>query len=127
MKTNKSGSLTINPKLDAYSYDWYKLGMMSGDVYLVNDYNYSSTTVRHYYKLMRFIEDKGLTIVRIEAPKGLQNLTACADHYKNLMTNCANEMSKPRKRETTKQRLMNELNELEKKYNFVIGLIQNEK
>lgn len=134
MKTNKSGytknsagTLVVNPNLDAYSYDWYKLGMQVGDVYLVNNFNYSSTTIKHYYKLMRFIrEQKGLKIVTIEAPKGLQNLKAAQDHYAQLMQNVSAELVAPRKRETTKKRLAAELVELEKQYNFVMELMQNE-
>lgn len=135
MQTNKSGytknstgSLVVNPNLDAYSYGWYKLGMLVGDVYLVNNYNYSSTTIKHYYNLMKFIrEQKGLKIITIEAPRGLQNLKAAQDHYTQLMHNVSAELVSPRKREITKQRLAAELIELEKQYNFVMELMHNEK
>lgn len=125
---NSTGTLRINKDKVAYSYVWYKLGMLLSDgTYLINNFNYSSTTIKHYYKLVRHVRDKVSTnIVFIEAPKGLNNLNQALEYNHNKFMRIKTELANPRKRQITKDRLRTELVELESKIKLIERLINEE-
>lgn len=86
----------------ATSYEWYTLAkQLNNGTMLLNIYNYSSTTVRHYYKMRKQLTSLGLDIVEIEAPKGLQDLTSAVNLYKRYIADLESAITKKGSRSST--------------------------
>jgi hypothetical protein len=60
----------------ATSYKWYVLAKRIKGHMVVNTYNYSSTTIKHMYKIFKLFRELGIEYTTIEAPRGLQNKIA---------------------------------------------------
>lgn len=108
---NHSKTLKITPELTAYSYDWYMLGKpLNEQVYIVNNYSYSNTTIKHMHKVLSYINQKGFSeIVYIQAPKGLTNKQAAIEYYEGLIEKKLAYIKKPRVQKQTKVKLNSEI------------------
>lgn len=92
---NSTGTFKIDLEtMTSTSYDWYVLGKQYSSGYVVNNYSYSATTIKHVAKLKRYLSDNGINYVRIEAPEGLQNLELAKKHYQDKYSNLLNDMNK---------------------------------
>ena len=92
---NSTGTFKINIEtMTSTSYDWYVLGKQYTSGYVVNNYNYSATTIKHIVKLKEYLSDNDINYVAIEAPKGLQNLELAKKHYQDKYSNLLNDMNK---------------------------------
>lgn len=108
-----------------HSYEWYRiLDRIDGKV-IVNSYNYSRTTMKHYYDVCRLLRNKGIDFASIEAPNGLGNLEASMRHYRSQIQSIKNDMANPRKRPKTKASLAEVLEANYKYLAFVESLIFN--
>lgn len=77
----KASNLDFNPKTGlGHSYDWYEITKTIQGKLVLNTYPYSVTTRKHVRKLEELIEQLYISVTRIEAPEGLQNLQAAADY-----------------------------------------------
>lgn len=85
----------------AHSYGWYVIAKRFNGIMVVNDYNYSNTTLTHSYKLKRLFDEIDIDYVTIEAPRGLQDLDASINHYADLIFNLQQKINKPRSRKST--------------------------
>lgn len=119
---NHSGSLTVDGEtLEAHSYDWYVLGKKTSLGYVINSYSYSPTTIKHYYKLIKLLSSMGINEpLRLEAPKGLQDLEASKTYYKQKISDLQNAMNKKGTRKTTNDRRLTEINQ----YMIKLALIE---
>lgn len=113
--------------LKAYSYPSknfrgtgpYILGMMIGDIYIVNNYNFSQSTIQHYYKLIKLLNILGIEYQTIEAPNGLQGLSSAIDYYKMKIDNLMTLINKPRTRASTNIERHNQILKYKSKINFI--------
>lgn len=85
----------------AYSYVWYQLAKRINGIMVINYFNYSPTTIRHYYKIRKLFETLGIQYILIEAPRGLQSLSSSIDYYETQIKSLENKINKPRSREHT--------------------------
>jgi hypothetical protein len=84
-----------------HSYEWYEiLKTINGQVVL-NDYNYSSTTIKHKYKVRSLLIEKSVEFITIKAPNGLQNLDSAIRHYTQEIGILTKQINKPRSRLST--------------------------
>jgi hypothetical protein len=98
MFANSSKTLTISgDTLESRSYGWYILGKTIKGIYFVNNYFYSATTIKHVGKLRRFLNDRNVNFMQIEAPKGLQRLDLAIELYNYKITDLERSMLTGRK------------------------------
>lgn len=120
MYKNSSGSLTVNGEtLESRSYSWYVLGMYINGEYVLNDYSYSSTTIKHVYKLRRFLKERGIQYRTIEAPKGLQNVDAAKQHYTDLIKSAQDVLNNPRRKKALDASRLSHLESLVQSLQFL--------
>lgn len=126
-KTNelKASNLVFNLNtLEGFSYKWYKIAMpLSQNEILVNNYNYSPTTVKHFYKLIKELKSRGFNIKTIEAPMGLQDLTEAWDHYIRKIENLTAEINKKGSRKSTNEIRKDQIMKYKAKIQFIKDLI----
>lgn len=124
---NSSKTLTFNPEtLFGYSYQWYAIVRPhpTKPGVIINNYNYSTTTVKHKYKIMRLCEQLGIEIVdRIEAPRGLNNVESAIQYLEDRIRNNIEYSKKPRIRETTREKLFKECLQLKNNINTLKMII----
>lgn len=99
----KAGAnLSLNAEtLEGRSYDWYVISKQFGSMVVVNTYNYSSTTVKHYWKIRKQLQGLGHNVITLEAPQGLQKLDDAKDHYDTLIKDLEALIAKKGTRKST--------------------------
>lgn len=104
----EASNLTLEKDtLLGHSYRWYEISKKIGPYVVVNCYNYSQSTIKQYYKIKRQIESMGYKIdFFIDAPKGLQDLKLAKEYYQSKINNNNEYMKRPRVRQETKSRLI---------------------
>ena len=81
----------------AVSYDWYDIAKKINGKWVINDYSYSITTLKHRSKIISLFYNLGIEIDHhIEAPRGLQNLSDAISWYEILIKNLKEEIARPR-------------------------------
>lgn len=125
----KASNLTFDPsQMKSYSYDWYELFSRIGQLNVMNDYNYSSTTVKHKYKLRELLRQLGIDIhASIEAPKGLQDLDSSIALYNKRITDLYAAMEKKGSKQKKNEERMAAVVELRKKIKQVENLKKMQK
>lgn len=96
--TYKASNLTfcLNT-MTGYSYEWYELVKPIAGKLVLNNFNYSATTVRHIYKIRKLLAKLGIQInMEIEAPRGLQDLHLAKKHYESQIIELQNLIKKPK-------------------------------
>lgn len=79
--STSSGHLNFNPEtFEGYSYNWYKICAKINDIFVLNTYGYSSTTIQHVHHLMSLFQTLKVPYVTLEAPRGLQDLCKARTH-----------------------------------------------
>lgn len=111
----KASNVTFNPRnLEAYSYSWWQFVKIIDDVLVFNSYTYSNTTTRHQWKVRHVLRELGYTEwLEIESPRGLQDLSSAVRHYEQLIQSAHEYLAKPRIRETSKFRLLGQIDHYE--------------
>ena len=112
---NSTGTFKVMPNGDAFSYDWYMLGKFIGNGrYLINDYNYSNTTLKHRHNLLKLLDyGKNIELIYVEAPKGLNNVTIAIEYNLTKLKETKEKLIKPRSRQTTKEKLIKQIEKIE--------------
>lgn len=99
LKQYKASNLTFDPAIgEGRSYKWYAIARKFDGVLVLNSFGYSNTTARHVSKLRKLFRSLGLEWVEIEAPQGLQNLSAARELAVSRIQNLTAEINKPRTR-----------------------------
>ena len=106
-----------------FSYHWYKILDQIDSHVIVNSYNYSHSTIKHFRDVTFFLRSRGIDFVCIEAPNGLQNLEASIRHYRTSIRSIKDDLANPRKRPNTKEALAEALKAQEKYLEFVEELV----
>lgn len=77
----KSPNVTFNPTtLDAYSYAWWRFVAVVDGLVIFNNYNYSSTTTRHQYKVRALLNELGIKIdLEMPLAKGIHKDVSLQD------------------------------------------------
>lgn len=76
-----SSKLDFDPATHlGHSYMWYEISKRINGVTYLNDFGYSTTTRRHYWKIASVMRALGIKFKCLEAPQGLQNLEASLDY-----------------------------------------------
>lgn len=100
----KASNLSYNPETEeAYSYKWYCLARRYGDLMVVNRYNYSSTTIKHLYKIRKLFDSLDIQYIEIEAPHGLKDLVMAEKHYLGKIDYLEKKIANPRSRKSTNE------------------------
>jgi hypothetical protein len=122
----KASNLIYDCESDsAWSYDWYCLAKRFNGVMIVNNYSYSPTTVKHYYKIRKLSNEMGIEYKTIEAPRGLQNLASAMAHYISLSENLTRYIAKPRIRHVNRKKAINDISIVHDTISFLDQLIKN--
>lgn len=99
LKQYKASNLTFDPAIgEGRSYEWYAIARKFNGVLVLNTYRYSNTTARHVNKLRKLFRSVGLEWMEIDAPRGLQNLSAARELAVSRIQNLTAEINKPRSR-----------------------------
>lgn len=78
--TDSSGKCGLNPELmSGHSYNWYGLVQKINERIVLNDYNYSPSTIKHVCKMRDVLRKLDVKYVELEAPRGLQNLDCAVE------------------------------------------------
>ena len=97
LQVYKASNLTFNPATgEGRSYDWYSIARRFDGVQVLNTYRYSVTTGKHIRKLENLFSDLRLECLFIEAPRGLQDLDAAIEFYRDKIATLETEIKKPR-------------------------------
>lgn len=87
LKQYKASNLVYDLERDqVYSYEWYVIAKKINNTFIINNYPYSPTTLRHSYKVRNLFENLCIDYILIEAPKGLQDLDASEQFYKDKIS-----------------------------------------
>ena len=121
LKLYKAPNLVFNPATKkAYSYKWYELVSVINGKLVLNTYRYSNTTARHYREVSCLLDKLGINIdMRIEAPKGLQNLESAKDHYLWLINELNSEINNPRSQKSKNIERKKQVKEYERIIKFL--------
>lgn len=94
----RSGRLEYDPLTkESRSFNWYILSRKIGPYLVVNRYNYSITTIKHYYKICRVLRQANNEInYHIEAPNGLGDLDSAVKLCEKRIKKTQEDMLKPR-------------------------------
>jgi hypothetical protein len=81
--TWKASNVTLDmSNLTAYSYNWWLFLKKINGYVVFNDYQYSTTTARHQFKIRRKLSEIGIAIdYTIKSPMGLNNLSSAVNYY----------------------------------------------
>lgn len=113
LKLYKTSNCVFNPEtMHATSYKWYDLLKMINGKVVLNTYRYSVSTGKHIRDVRGMLYKLNIPYETIEAPRGLQNLEVAKTYYKNMIDERAAKILAPRTRQTTKNRLNEEINAL---------------
>lgn len=131
LKKYKASNLTLDVEtLEGYSYNWYKICSKfkspSGEIVIVNNYNYSISTAKHWHKIMGALNELSVGYFTIEAPLGLQDLEAAQWHYENKIEQKNEYMNRPRVQQKTKERLSEEIAQLKLELELIMELQKHE-
>lgn len=93
---NSTGTLTYDPLIkEARSYNWYVIARKIGPYMVLNNYCYSRTTIKHFYKIRKQISDTFTQIhFEIEAPRGLQDLDAAESLLKKRIQDLKDKINR---------------------------------
>lgn len=106
---NSTGSLTFDLTTGkGYSYDWYRIIERLGDIYALNTYNYSPSTIKHISRIRSILNELNLKYVTLDAPNGLDRSESINNHYNHLIDMNNKKIAKPRTQTKTKARLFEE-------------------
>ena len=121
-------SLTIEPKLEAYSYNWWLFVVRYKGLVIFNNTTYSSSTGGHQYKVRRVLEELNIKI-DIELNNTFKSFGEFKEHrpsdgdyvkaaleseIKNIELinkNLADLIKKPRTRKTTNEKRAQQIKE----------------
>lgn len=96
---SKSSNLEFNHTTKiGYSYKWYQIVKEIKGLMVINNYNYSPTTIKHYHKIDKLISMKYKNIVYLESPQGLQDLNSSVELYTSRIAKLEEELKNPRNR-----------------------------
>lgn len=119
----KASNVTYDATTEqAWSYEWYCLAERINGTMIVNSYSYSSTTIRHYYKIKKLLDNLSIKYLEIEAPRGLQDLNASKLLYIGKVNQIKERLANTRIRQTTRKDLITKLGETEQNISFVDSL-----
>lgn len=97
LKMYKASNVQFDPEtISAYSYDWWQFVRSFNGTVVFNDYNYSSMTVKHQWKVRSVLDDLCIKIdLSIECPGGLQDLESGVRHYEKMIADLQELIKKP--------------------------------
>lgn len=135
MKLNKlsglyqASNVTFNPKTnDATSYSWWLFVKQINGLVVFNNYNFSSTTIKHQYKVRRLLDDLGINIdLEIKAPDGLQDLESAIKCHEDIIEKLNSEISKKGSKRSTNEVRQSEILDNMKIIESIKALISSEK
>ena len=88
----------------AISYDWWEYLKIINGILVFNSFYYSPSTSKHQSDCLRLLREHGLEpALRIESPKGLQNLNSAIEHYECMIRELQQQIDKPRSRQAKNQ------------------------
>lgn len=123
----KASNLDFNPVTGlGHSYEWYQLTRKFGNVLVLNNYSYSSTTQRHVYKVRNLMNQLGFRFETIEAPKGLQRLDLSIEYYTKKIESIRQVMARKGTRKAKNIERQALIESLEQKIKLVQSLQQVE-
>lgn len=122
----QDSNVYFNPiTIHATSYKWWDMVRVINGLVVFNSYRYSISTSKHQYKVERLMDQLGIKIdVRIEAPKGLQNLESAVTLYQNRIDELLAEIASPRSRKKKNIERKHEINRLDSKLAFIKKLMK---
>lgn len=116
LKLYKTSNCVFNPEtMYATSYGWYDLLKKINGKIVLNTYRYSTSTGKHIRDVRGMLDKLNILYETLEAPRGLQNLEVAKTYYENMIDERAAKISAPRTRQSTKNRLNEEINALNAK------------
>lgn len=68
-----------------FSYRWYEISKLFGKTLVLNNYSYSSTTIKHVAKLRTLFGQLGLEYIEVSAPNGLHNLDSAMIYHTEML------------------------------------------
>lgn len=78
---NNNRNCSFNPLTgNGDSYCWYALTKVIKGKLVLNTYHYSQQTSGHIYDVTNVMEKLGLKFIRVDAPRGLQDLESARQH-----------------------------------------------
>lgn len=78
----------------AWSYEWYCMAKRINGRMVLNNYNYSNSTIKHVSKVWLLFTSLGIEFDTIECPRGLQNLDSATVYYQNKIASLQAEIMK---------------------------------
>lgn len=98
--STKSLVLDLNT-MEGRSYNWYVICKRIGGVLVLNNYNYSISTVKHVHKLRHYFTSQGVHFTTIEAPQGLQDVQSIKNHYQSKIASLEADIAKKGSKKAT--------------------------
>jgi endo-beta-N-acetylglucosaminidase D len=122
---NSTGTNSVSlEKCEAYSYDWWQYLTKVNGLVIFNNYFYSPTTSKHQSNCRGLLHDAGIKIDLLLDFNGHFNASNWIDNavsqYQQKIVNNVKYMNRPRVRQKTKDRLLEQNNEFFK----VIALLE---
>ncbi len=95
-----------------YSYNWYEICKVINGQMVLNSYNYSPTTIKHYHKVRTLLNQLGIEVTEVRCPRGLQDIQSGINLIKSEITKLQELINKPRTHKATNERRERNINTL---------------
>lgn len=99
--TYKASNVKFNPEtIEAWSYDWWKFVTVINGKVIFNNFRFSSSTIKHQYKVKHLMSELGVKIdLEIACPSGFQNkdyFISINDYYSEKIKELKDAINRPR-------------------------------